>query len=147
MRWGSSTPGYARLLKESMLQIWKRGRQPCAREVANAERAAKSMQDRRTDWDEAFLFEHSIDIETYDRHAEKLREELTLARIDRRSGHLQESDGGNEGVVDPRFASWNQVMNWMRTIEELRSDHPNGTLANAVGSLTSNGLRAWNGSA
>jgi hypothetical protein len=28
-------------------------------------------------------FERSIDIETYDRHAEKLREELTLARIDR----------------------------------------------------------------
>jgi hypothetical protein len=26
-------------------------------------------------------FERSIDIETYDRHAEKLREELTLVRI------------------------------------------------------------------
>ena len=29
-----------------------------------------------------FLFERSIDSDTYDRHAEKLREELTLARID-----------------------------------------------------------------
>jgi hypothetical protein len=31
-------------------------------------------------------------IERYDRHAEKLREELTLARIDRHSGQLDELD-------------------------------------------------------
>jgi len=42
--------------------------------------------------DEAFFFERSIDIETYDRHAEKLREELTLARIDRHSGQLDDLD-------------------------------------------------------
>jgi hypothetical protein len=47
--------------------------------------------------DEAFLFERSIDIETYDRHAEKLREELTLARIDRHSGQLEELDV--EGIL------------------------------------------------
>ena len=47
--------------------------------------------------DEAFLFERSIEIETYDRHAEKLREELTLARIDRHSGQLDELDV--EGIL------------------------------------------------
>ena len=47
--------------------------------------------------DEAFLFERSIDIDTYDRHAEKLREELTLARIDRHSGQLEELDV--EGIL------------------------------------------------
>jgi hypothetical protein len=47
--------------------------------------------------DEAFLFERSIDIETYDPHAEKLREELTLARIDRHSGQLDEL--GVEGIL------------------------------------------------
>jgi len=47
--------------------------------------------------DEAFLFERSIDIDTYDRHAEKLREELTLARIDRHSGQLDELDV--EGIL------------------------------------------------
>jgi hypothetical protein len=46
---------------------------------------------------EAFLYERSIDIETYDRHAEKLREELTLARIDRHSGQLDELDV--EGIL------------------------------------------------
>ncbi len=47
--------------------------------------------------DEAFLFERSINIETYDRHAEKLREELTLARMDRHSGQLDELDV--EGIL------------------------------------------------
>jgi hypothetical protein len=45
----------------------------------------------------AFLFEPSIDIETYDRHAEKLREELTPARIDCHSGQLDELDV--EGIL------------------------------------------------
>src|SRR5262249_55938205 len=44
-----------------------------------------------------FLFERSIDIETYDRHAEKLREELTLARMDRHSDQLEELDV--EGIL------------------------------------------------
>ena len=66
-------------------------------ELATAERAAKAIQDKLDRVDEAFLFERSIDIETYDRHAEKLREELTLARIDRHSGQLEELDV--EGIL------------------------------------------------
>ena len=77
------TPGYMRLLKESVLQIWTARKAAVREEVANADRAAKSIQDKLDRLDEAFLFERSIDIETYDRYAEKLREELTLARIDR----------------------------------------------------------------
>ena len=66
-------------------------------QIANAERAAKAIQDKLDRLDEAFLFERSIDIETYDRHAEKLREELTLARMDRHSGQLDELDV--EGIL------------------------------------------------
>ena len=66
-------------------------------EIATAERAAKSIQDKLDRLDEAFLFDRSIDIETYDRHAEKLREEPTLARIDRHSGQLEELDV--EGIL------------------------------------------------
>ena len=40
---------------------------------------AKAIQEKLDRLDEAFLFERSIDIDVYDRHAEKLREELTLA--------------------------------------------------------------------
>jgi hypothetical protein len=47
--------------------------------------AVNAIQEKRDRLDETFLFERSIDIDTY-RHAEKLREELTLVRIDRHSG-------------------------------------------------------------
>src|SRR5262249_12835268 len=91
------TRGYMRLLKESVLQIWKARKAAVREEIETAERAAKAIQDKLDRLDEAFLFERSIDIETYDRHAEKLREELTLARIDRHSGQLEELDV--EGIL------------------------------------------------
>jgi hypothetical protein len=91
------TPGYMRLLKESVLQIWKARKATVREEIATAERTAKAIQDKLDRLDEAFLFERSIDIDTYDRHAEKLREELTLARMDRHSGQLDELDV--EGIV------------------------------------------------
>jgi site-specific DNA recombinase len=91
------TPGYMRLLKESVLQIWKARKAAVREELATAERAAKAIQDKLDRLDEAFLFERSIDIDTYDRHAEKLREELTLVRIERHSGHLDELDV--EGIL------------------------------------------------
>ncbi|HKB12149.1 MAG TPA: hypothetical protein VKD69_15920 [Vicinamibacterales bacterium] len=78
-----------RLRKESVLQIWKARKAAVRDEIAQAERAAKVIQEKIDRLDEAFLFERSI--ETYDRHAEKLREELTLARIDRHSGQLENS--------------------------------------------------------
>ena len=54
---------------------------------------AKAIEEKLDHLDEAFFFGRSLDIETYDRRAEKLREELTLARIDRQEdtdtlGHL-----------------------------------------------------------
>jgi hypothetical protein len=91
------SPGYMRLLKESVLQIWKARKAAVRDEITNAERAAKVIQDKLDRLDEAFLFDRSIDIETYDRHAEELREELTLVRIDRHSGQLEELDV--EGIL------------------------------------------------
>ena len=102
--------GYMRLLKESVLQIWKARKAAVREKLATAERAAKAVQDKLDRLDEAFLFERSIDIETYDRHAEKLREELTLARIDRHSGQPQADRTGSplemtlrEGPARTRF--------------------------------------------
>ena len=86
-----------RLLKESVLQIWKAQKAAVRDELANAERAANAIQDKLDRLDEASLFERSIDIETYDRHVEKRREELPLARIDRHSGQLDELDV--EGIL------------------------------------------------
>jgi len=59
------------LLKESVLQIWKARKAAVREELASAERAAKASQDKLDRLDEAFLFDRSIEVETYDRHAEK----------------------------------------------------------------------------
>jgi site-specific DNA recombinase len=91
------TPGYMRLLKESVLQVWKTRQAEVQADIANAERQATAIQIKLDRLDEAFLFERSIDINTYDRHAEKLRAELTLVRIDRHAGRLEELDV--EGVL------------------------------------------------
>ena len=91
------TPGYMRLLKESVLQIWKARKAAVREEIATAERAGNAIQEKLDRLDEAFLFERSIDIDTYDRHAEKLRQELTLLRMDRHSSELDELDV--EGIL------------------------------------------------
>ena len=86
-----------RLLKASVVQVWKARKEAVRADLADAGRRAEAIQKKLDRLDEAFLFERSIDIETYDRHAEKLREELTLARIDRHSGQLDELDV--EGIL------------------------------------------------
>jgi hypothetical protein len=56
--------------------------------------------------DQAFLFERMIDIDTYDRHRDTLREELTLVRIEPTGvaapafSYLREPRTRNEEVVD-----------------------------------------------
>jgi hypothetical protein len=45
-------------------------------------RRVETVQQRLDRLEEAFVFERTIDIETYDRHKDKLREELTLAKIE-----------------------------------------------------------------
>ena len=74
------------------MAIFQARKAAASEEIAIAERAAKAIQDKLNRLDEAFLSERSIDIETYDRHAEKLREELTLARRDRHCGQLDDLD-------------------------------------------------------
>ena len=44
-----------------------------------------------------FLFQRSIDIETYERHSERLREELRLARIAKHTTELEDLDV--EGIL------------------------------------------------
>jgi site-specific DNA recombinase len=91
------SPGYMRVLKEEVLQIWKARKASIATDLAEAERRAKAIQVKLDRLDEAFLFERSIDIDVYDRHAEKLREELTLLRIDRHASEVEELDV--EGIL------------------------------------------------
>ena len=43
------------------------------------------------------MFERSIDIDTYDRHADRVREQLTLLKIDEHTSELEEIDV--EGIL------------------------------------------------
>jgi hypothetical protein len=56
-----------------------------------------TIQQKLDRLDEAFLLQRSITIDTYDRHAERLRKELTLARIAKHSTELDELDV--EGIL------------------------------------------------
>lgn len=68
------TVGFMRLVKDRVLHA------STAQRIAEVERSQKAIREKLNRLDEAFLYERTIDIDTYDRHRDKLREELTLAQ-------------------------------------------------------------------
>jgi hypothetical protein len=99
------------------------------------ERRIKTIRQRIDRLDNAFLYEQSIDVDTYDRHKERLNEELTVARMDRHATELEEMDVGASWRSQNAFcrapptcgckprsnsASWNQVTCWLQRVEALR---------------------------
>jgi site-specific DNA recombinase len=91
------TAGYMRLVKERVVQAWDRAKSDLTEKAEAVERRIKTIRQRIDRLDNAFLYEQSIDIDTYDRHKERLNEELTLARIDRHATELEEMDV--EGIL------------------------------------------------
>jgi hypothetical protein len=82
-------PGFMRLVKEHVLRAWEQRK---TRSVATWMRStdARRRSDRSsTDSTKHSFFAQSIDIDTYDRHKDKLRQELTLLEIDRHSDMLE----------------------------------------------------------
>jgi hypothetical protein len=69
--------------------------------------------------DQAFLIEPTIDIDTYDRYRNKLRErvEPLVSVVD-----VSPVSGSEKELVDLRGASWNQTLSWLRRIETLRAE-------------------------
>jgi site-specific DNA recombinase len=91
------TPGFMRLVKDRVLSAWREMQGDAKQRVAEIERRQKAVREKLDRLDQAFLFERSIDIDTYDRHRDKLREELTLIQMDRHSCELEEMDV--EGIL------------------------------------------------
>ena len=50
--------------------------------MAEQQRRVSAIQQKMDKLDEAFLYSEAIDVTTYGRQRDKLREELTLAKID-----------------------------------------------------------------
>ena len=77
--------------------MWKERRSAVQSDLQAAEQARQNLQKKLDRLDEAFLFERSIDIDTYDRHADRVREQMTLLKIDEHTSKLEELEV--EGIL------------------------------------------------
>ena len=62
------------------------------------EHRAKAIQQKLDRLDDAFIYKESIDLGTYERQRDRLREELTLVEIDRHGSKVEEFDV--EGILN-----------------------------------------------
>ena len=86
------TAGYMRLVKDRILYVWEQRRAEAKDRTAEQERRVKAIQQKLDRLDEAFLYAQSIDLTTYERQRDRLREELTLAQIDHHAEAIDELD-------------------------------------------------------
>jgi hypothetical protein len=91
------TPGYMRLVKDRILHVWEQRRAEAKDRTAEQQRRLHAIQQKLDRLDEAFLYSESIDITSYGRQRDKLREELTLAKIDHHTEAVDELDV--EGIL------------------------------------------------
>src|ERR1700730_9897125 len=91
------TAGFMRLVKDRVLHAWRDLKADAKQRIVEVERKQKAIHEKLDRLDEAFLYERTIDIERYDRHRDKLREELTLVQMDRHATELEEMDV--EGIL------------------------------------------------
>ncbi|OLC74492.1 MAG: hypothetical protein AUH72_21695 [Acidobacteria bacterium 13_1_40CM_4_65_8] len=63
------TPGYMRLVKDLVLRAWHERKAVVGRDAADAERNAKTIQQKLDRLDEAFVYAKAIDLDTYERAA------------------------------------------------------------------------------
>jgi hypothetical protein len=80
-----------RLIKESVLRVWHERKAAVKNDAAERERRVKAIEQKLDRLDEAFIFAKTIDLDTYERQRDRLREELTLAQIDRHTSELEEN--------------------------------------------------------
>jgi hypothetical protein len=76
------TPGYMRLVKDRILHVWQQRKAEANDRTAEQQRRVRAIQQKLDKLDEAFLYSEAIDVTTYGRQRDKLREELTFAKID-----------------------------------------------------------------
>ena len=84
--------GYMRLVKDRILYVWEQRQAEAMDRTAEQERRVKAVQQKLDRLDDAFLFAESIDRTSYERQRDRLREELTLARIDHHAEAVDELD-------------------------------------------------------
>ena len=91
------TPGYMRLVKDRILCVWEQRRAEAKDRTTEQQRRVSAIQQKLDKLDEAFLYAEAIDVTTYGRQRDKLREALTLAKIDHHAEAVDELDV--EGIL------------------------------------------------
>jgi hypothetical protein len=86
------TPGYMRLVKDRILCVWEQRQAEAKDRTREQQRRVSAIQQKLDKLDEAFLYSEAIDVTTYGRQRDKLREELTLAKIDHHAEAVDELD-------------------------------------------------------
>ena len=81
----------------SILHVWEQPRAEANDRTAEQQRRVSAIQQKVDKLDEAFLYSEAIDVTTYGRPRDKLREELTLAKIDHHAEAVDELDV--EGIL------------------------------------------------
>ena len=119
------TPGYMRVVKDRVLYVWEQECSAARDRTAEHERRLKAVRLKLDRLDEAFLYSESIDLDTYGRQRDKLREELTLSKIGYHTDAVEELDV--EGILAfaerilPRAAGlWVQAsLDYRQRLQEL----------------------------
>jgi hypothetical protein len=81
-----------RLVKDRILHVWEQRRSDANERTTEQERRVKAIQQKLDRLDEAFLYSESIDLTSYGRQRDRLREELTLAKIEHHTEAVDELD-------------------------------------------------------
>jgi hypothetical protein len=108
-----------------VLYVWEQECAAARERTAEQERRLKAVRLKLDRLDEAFLYSESIDLETYGHQRDKLREELTLSKIDYHTDAVEELDV--EGILAfaerilPRAADlWVQAsLDYRQRLQEL----------------------------
>jgi hypothetical protein len=86
-----------RLVKDRILCVWEQRRAEAKDRTTEQQRRVNAVQQKLDKLDEAFLYSEVIDVTTYGRQRDKLREELTLAKINHHAEAVDELDV--EGIL------------------------------------------------
>jgi DNA invertase Pin-like site-specific DNA recombinase len=86
------SPDYGISTKDRILHVWEQRRAEANERTTEQERRVKVIQQKLDRLDEAFLYSESIDLTSYSRQRDKLREELTLAKIEHHTEAVDELD-------------------------------------------------------
>lgn len=115
----SPRPEFMRLFRAIVLDVWKNRSADASRLRSSLEARLTDLRGREALLEDAFLYEKRIDVVTYERQRDKMREDIALVRIELEDARLEEIDV--EGLL--AFAEHvlgNAARLWKETIGHQR---------------------------